>query len=342
MIYNYVYFNATYAKKTDVDLDDYNAICVRDLEEFDNIQVVPCIMSHKSKIFRYVYYVIEKLFRNLNINILKPWYPSFFDNKFKNSCKPLCFVIASSQIPVNYVLWLKHQYPNAKFVRVHRDLFKVTCRNGYTKEFLDDNFDVQMTFDENEAKSSGALYFDEIESKIDTSDASMYPECDVFFAGKAKDRFPRIIDALTTFNEKGLNCYFYVTEVPENQRVKAKGIIYGEKYMSYKEMLYRSIRSKCLLEINQTGAVGYTSRFIEAVLYNKKLITDNSYIKRSKFYDDRYIQIVLPGDQIETGFINDNVVVDYKYNNEFSPINMIDTLEYYFSNNEKQKEIKND
>lgn len=59
--------------------------------------------------------------------------------------------------------------------------------------------------------------------------------------------------------------------------------------MSYREILYRSIRSKCLLEINQQGAIGCTSRFIEADLNNKKLITDNLFIKHSKFYDKHYI-----------------------------------------------------
>lgn len=46
----------------DVDLDDYNAICTRDLEMLKNVQVVPCIMSHKSKLFRFIYYVFEKSF----------------------------------------------------------------------------------------------------------------------------------------------------------------------------------------------------------------------------------------------------------------------------------------
>lgn len=44
-----------------------------------------------------------------------------------------------------------------------------------------------MTFDYKETKSSGALYFDKIESKNDISNASTYTEVDVFFADKAKE-----------------------------------------------------------------------------------------------------------------------------------------------------------
>lgn len=336
MRYNYVYFNATYANKLEVDLDDYNSICTRDLESLENVQVIPTIMAHKAKFFKFLYYCHEKLSRMIRFPFIELWYPSFFKNRFSKSKKPLCFVIASSQIPIRYVRWLKKHYSNAKFVRVHRDLFKVTCRNGYTDKFLNENFDVQMTFDENEASSSGALYFDEIESKIDISDSPLYPQCDVFFAGKAKDRFPKIIDFLRRFNEEGLDCYFYVTEVPIEQQINIKGIVYGSKFMSYKEMLYRTVRSKCILEINQEGAVGYTSRFIEAVLYNKKLITDNIYIKRSKFYDKRFIQCIGPGEMLDAGFVNEDVVVDFKYNNEFSPINILNKIEVFFKEKDNQ------
>lgn len=326
--YNYIYFNATYSNKFVVNNDDYNMICTRDLEKFDNVQIVPIIMASCPRCIKRLYYIHEKLHRRLGIPFLQIWYPFFFKNKFKKvSSKPLCFIIASSQIPTDYVLYLKRKYPTSKFVRVHRDLYAVTCRNGYTKEFLERNFDYQMTFDKNEAEKYGALYFDEIESKINCDDARHYPSCDVFFAGKAKDRLERILSALEIFNKAGLKCFFYVTDVEECDRVKMDGLVYAECFMPYKEMLFRTINSKCILEINQTGAVGYTSRFIEAVMYNKKLITDNSYISKSKFYDKRFIQCIKCVNEIDPSFVDDGEIVDFHYSNEFSPVNIINILE---------------
>lgn len=336
MVFHYVYFNASYAPKTIIDLDDYNAICTRDLEALNNVQVVPCIMAHKSKLFRFVYYCFAKILKGFGRDLLKLWYPTFFKKKFTVFDEQLCFIVASSRVPVDYLVWLKKKHPKAKFIRVHRDLYKITCRNGYTLEFTNSFFDVQMSFDKKEAKEHHALYFDEIESKIDVSGAEQYPKCDVFFAGKAKDRLNSILQALRILNEAGLNCNFYVTDVPKYEQTKIEGLVYGEKLMPYKEMLFRSIRAKCILEINQEGAVGYTSRFIEAVLYNKKLITNNQFIKESPFYNESFIQCISNIDDLDASFVRKNTKVDFNYNGEFSPINIIRILENYFKTTHKE------
>ena len=88
-------------------------------------------------------------------------------------------------------------------------------------------------------------------------------------------------------------------------------------------MLLYSIRCRCMLEINQDGAVGNTSRFLEAVMYNKKLITNSHSIKKDVFYKPEYIKIFDDIKDIDPSFVKDDTVVDYNYNNEFSPIGLI-------------------
>ena len=92
-------------------------------------------------------------------------------------------------------------------------------------------------------------------------------------------------------------------------------------------MLYRTIRANCSLDINQDGGTGFTSRFIEAVLYNKRLVTDNVFVKESKFYNPKYIQCVSNFDDMDTKFITNEELVDYNYKGEFSPINLINIME---------------
>ena len=324
--YNYIYFNASYSDKFHTDYDDYNAICLRDLEKVASVQIVPLIMYRKPWIFKFLYYFHEKLSNKLHFPFVEMWFPFFFKNKFHHSKKPLCFIVATSQIPTKYVEWLRKKYPNAKFVRIHRDLLKVTCRNGYTMDFLRKNFDIQMSFDKKEAELNGFIYFDEIESIVDVSDAAQYPSCDVFFAGKAKDRLPKILQILNILNMAGLNCYFYLTEVPKEQRVNIDGIVYADKYMPFKEMLYRTVRANCLLEINQGGAIGYTSRFIEAVLYNKKIMSDNPFVKESKYYNPKFVYFVSSADTIDTSFVRSTEQVDFNYTGDFSPINILSIL----------------
>ena len=97
--------------------------------------------------------------------------------------------------------------------------------------------------------------------------------------------------------------------------------------MPYSEMLYHTINSKCILEINQYEAVGYTSRFLEAVMYNKRLITDNKDVMLSKFYSSDNIMCISDILDIDPSFVSSEKIVDYYYNGEFSPIHLIEKID---------------
>jgi len=98
--------------------------------------------------------------------------------------------------------------------------------------------------------------------------------------------------------------------------------------MPYNEMLYYTVNSKCILEVNQGGAVGYTSRFLEAVMYNKKLLTNNCSIQKSAFFSPEYIQCFSKVEEINLAFISEDLLqVDYGYQGEFSPLHLIEKIE---------------
>ena len=83
-----------------------------------------------------------------------------------------------------------------------------------------------------------------------------------------------------------------------------------------------------MLEITQANQQGYTSRFLEAVIYGKKLITNSGYIRNSVFYDTAKIQVVEDMENIDIDFIKKEPdFINYHYNNEFSPFNMINRVE---------------
>lgn len=324
--YNYIYFTSP-DNKLHKDSDGYYTICLKDLEEYPGeIKIIyyPLI---------YANYFIKKLFllhtsRRVNKIINLPfknfWYPYYFEKTNFTENKPICFVVASGVVSLKYILYLKKKYPDAKFVNIYRDKFAITNRlnNEYTLDSTKKVFDLRMSFDEGEAQKYGMSYFSEFESKIDVPISPDYPLSDVFFAGKAKDRLPRLLQAYEILSASGLKCKFYLTGVPAKQRVKYPDIEYADKPMKYKEMLYQTVNSKCVLEINQYNVSGYTSRFLEAVIYGKKLITDNVSIRKHKFFKTGYIQCIDNVSDIDPKFVNDDVV-DYHYNQEFSPVVLI-------------------
>ena len=98
--------------------------------------------------------------------------------------------------------------------------------------------------------------------------------------------------------------------------------------LAFWEMLYHTINCRCVLDVNQEDASGYTSRFLEAVMYNKPLIADNRFIKQSKFYNPEFIQVYDDWNDLDPEFVKkDETRVDYHYNGEFSPIRLIEQID---------------
>lgn len=333
--YNYVYFNITDNRKKK-NPNGYNAICATDLEKLDDVQVVSFPLDYASEFVKWLFRMHHsgKINDRIKLPFKKIWFPFYFKKRFENK-KPICFVVSGTYLPVEYLQYLRKKYPNAKFVRIYRDLIRLffTRNPQYSPELFSEIFDIQMSYDEGEAAKYGILHFTEFESKIDISMDKDYPLYDVLFVGAAKDRMGKLMDAYHKFTAAGLKCFYYLTGVPDEQRIPYEGIEYGDRYMPYYEMLYKTVNSRCVLEINQEGAVGYTSRFLEAVIYGKKLITNNPSIKASKFYDERFICCVNDIDEIYPSFVMADVgEVDYHYCGEFSPVRLIEQIDRELDN----------
>lgn len=326
--YEYVVFNSNDSNALKKNPDGYYAICLKDLENVSDIKVVSQPLDYMPMLVRLFYCVhtSRRINQYVRLPFQKIWYSKYF-KKSKHREKPYCFVFLNPIIPESYYKYLKRTYPDCKIVAVHRDLLKIW--KDVAPHFIQNSlFDLEYTFDNQEAQKYGLEHFDEFESKIELSNAtSSYPKSDVFFAGKAKDRLSRLLEACKLFNDSGINCLFYVTEVPIEQRITMPGIVYADKAMSYRDMLSYSYNAKCLLDINQRGASGFTSRFLEAVMYNKILITDNPEVKKSKFYNPRYIQYIGKISDINTNIISGGVNVDFHYVDEFSPKHLIDQID---------------
>lgn len=324
--YNYVVFN-TYDNKFIIDRKGYNTICTQDLELDPQIKVVSYPLDYMPKPIRQLFgiHYSEKIAIHIDLPFKNFWYPLYFKNDFKEK-RPLCFIILNHRLSIKYLSYLKKKYPDCKIVLLHRDLMKV-CRRINPDLALNPILDLEMTYDEGEAKKFNFPSFSEYESKTDVP-VKDEMESDVFFAGRVKGRLSKLMDAYEMFVRGGIKPFYYLLGVPQEDRLDLPGIVYADKAMSYYEMLVHTVNTRCILEINQPGAVGYTSRFLEAVIYGKKMITNNQAIKESKFYDTGNIQVIENMKEIDTDSIkNGQEFVDYYYNGEFSPFRMIDRVE---------------
>lgn len=327
MKYNYVIFNMRdVGCETKKVTNGYYYICTKDLEDREDVQIISYPGDYLPRFLRLVFPVhLPILFK-----FEKLWYPFYFRGKFKDN-KPLCFlIIGGYYTPPTYLEYLKKHYDNCKIVVFHRDIIGKARIRILNHPLID----VEMTYDKGDSQKYNYPFCSEFCSKIDTTESSLYPKTDVFFAGAAKDRLDKIMDCFYRLTKMGLKCDFYLFMVPEDKKVSLEGITYIDCYMPYKECILRTVNSKCVLDINQGGASdGLTGRFIEAVLYNKKIITDNTYMKESPFYNPNDMLIIEKPKDITEDFIERlDETVDYHYNGEFSPLRMIERVEYLLNN----------
>ena len=103
-------------------------------------------------------------------------------------------------------------------------------------------------------------------------------ECtyDFYFIGFIKNRGEKIEKLKTYLIEKGFTVLFHVVD-SINQSI------------SYDENIRNILQSKCLIEIVEDGLKGVTLRPLEAIAFNKKLLTNNMNVTCMDFYNENNI-----------------------------------------------------
>ena len=184
-------------------------------------------------------------------------------------------------------------------------------------------WDIIFSFDKKDCEKYGFEYLGfSYYSKLDLNDEAI--ETDLFYAGRIKNETSRI-DILKRIYKCALA-----------DRVKVKFIISGltnpifgtrdilevKDNISYDKILNDVKKTKCILEIIQPGQSNQTVRYMEAICYNKKLLTNNEGVKLMPFYNEKYMYIFRSPEEIDYDWLIEDCEVSYGYNNEFSPLNL--------------------
>ena len=149
------------------------------------------------------------------------------------------------------------------------------------------------TFDPIDAKKFGIEfkpYFYPEEYMVDC-DEKVDIKQDVFFVGVDKDRLGIIKDLHKKFEQMNLTDKLMIVATPHKKYSRS-----DEKWLAkrvpYEKIAENIKQSRAILDIVQSGQSGITLRPMEAMFYNKKLITNNIYIKEYDFYNPHNIFIL--------------------------------------------------
>ena len=156
------------------------------------------------------------------------------------------------------------------------------------------------------------IYYPIIYKCIVNDGVKVTPQFDVFFCGLAKERLPEILSVYERLKSAGLKLDFYIARVPENERKYAEEIHYID-FMPYGEYLSHVENANCLLEIMQDSSHhGYTVRTSEALMYGKKLLSNNLKLAEASFYNSENICLFSDAQEIKTDVVAAPIKQEYQ------------------------------
>lgn len=217
--------------------------------------------------------------------------------------------------------FLKEKYANCKLV------YKLTNPVKYVDEKIEDliiNYDLVVVGEKSDAKIYNLPVFD-IGFSGAVVDNNDKPHCDCFYIGNSKNRLDIIYEVFDKLNKCGLKLIFYIINVPKEKQIESKNIIYN-KALDYDEIIQYVNNAKFVLEVMQQSEETPTLRLMECVAYKKKLITNNTEIVKSQYYDKNNILIFNSADQIDMSFFNDYESCEYPNSEKIGTRYMLNLL----------------
>lgn len=197
------------------------------------------------------------------------------------------------------------------------------CR--YSVYSFKDKFDLLFSWDtENVKKYKVDYYPNLIYSKVDVRQNA--EECDVFYCGEDGGRLQLLENVYKQLTAMGLKCDFYCARTEH-----AGEIINGIKHitpMPYTQYLSHIKKCKIILEIIKKGNSSHSLRVCEAVVYDKKLITNNPLVKDLPVYDSKQFFVFDNNLVFDESFLKSELSISNSYHDFFSPIRFI---EYIYS-----------
>lgn len=171
------------------------------------------------------------------------------------------------------IFWLWNKMEASKI-----EYLKTFSKNIWTFDKVDSEI--------NNIKYSSQFYW---RSNLKTSNSKI----DILFLGQNKGRDLQIIelDRKLKLNNK------FIIVLKKYKSEVFKILSKNKKYYTYKITPYNKVvelikQSNCLLELTQKNQEGLTIRALEALFFNKKLITNNIEIKKYNFYNKNNIFII--------------------------------------------------
>ena len=202
----------------------------------------------------------------------------------------------------------------------------VSTGSAKVKEFLA-LADFVFAYDKNDCLKYGYEYFITAYSEEVLSKETDIPEVDVFYFGGSNGRLKELWDCWNEMEQNNIIYDFYIVGGGIEGEMKYADKIHYVDAVPYQNIIEKDRKCNCILEVLSYKQNGVTLRTMEAVLLNKKLLTNNKNVVDLPFYDSRYIKVFENATDIDWEWVRKKEEVRYIYNGECSPIRIVEKIE---------------
>lgn len=178
-------------------------------------------------------------------------------------------------------------------------------------------FDAIYTYDPFEAKKYGMIYAPSPLKKFDVKNKRAQGS-KVFFIGRTKGRLTLLMDIAKQLEENEIDYEFLVLRDKTCEDLEDMGNIHFIPYLKYDLVVEKVAEASCLLSLPSKNAHMMSASYMEAVLYNKKVLTNCNFISSLPYYDSRYMRVINEISDLDIEWLKEEVEVDYHHSGTFS------------------------
>lgn len=238
--------------------------------EIENVSVK--LMFRKSgKFLQFV----RAMLLHLNIDL-----PLFFYNNELTQMDADIIIVTDCHLQTKFVQWLYKNNANKRLIVWYWNTIEEVG-----KKIPPDSLPLEVekwSYSEYDCKKYNLRYNTTFYPYANESNLKEYnPTVDVYFLGKDKGRLKKIMEVKELLERHDLSTFFYICPTKKYQLKKNK--IYRPQ-IPYREVLSQIVKCKAILDCFVSENAGPTIRPMEALFFEKKLITDDLKIINADYY----------------------------------------------------------
>lgn len=216
------------------------------------------------------------------------FYKRSWKSKIKDFTKIIIFDVAYKS-DLNILYWIKKWNKNADVFLYYWNIIKDVNKFNIEKKVADKYSCKIYHYDQKDCNTHGLLYnsimyYSNIKLPL-VIKANKY-SC--IFLGYSKGREEELSMIYQKCHDTGVAARFIIVS---GIRRSARYLEIRSKYMPYEEYLTLIAESESILDIAQKGQTGLSLRVMEAIFFDRKLITTNLFIKNELFYNEDNVLI---------------------------------------------------